>query len=121
MPVFKDLDDLIRNLIKKEEKEIKRIEEEIDKEFERLSRTFQSPLYSFNETESEYDYLIDLPKVDLSTLKVESRSQKLIMACRTKDGREYRLFISLPKDADPASMEVSRAKWLLKVSIKKRK
>lgn len=121
MPVFKDLDELIRNLIKKEEEKIKRIEKEIDKEFERLTRTFQSPLYSFTETENEYDYLIDLPKVDLSTLKVEARYQKLFVACKTKDGREYRLLISLPEDADPATTEVSRAKWLLRVSIKKRR
>jgi len=121
MPVFKDLDELIKNLIKSEEKKFRRIEEDINKEFERLSKTFYSPLYSFTETESEYDYLIDIPKVDLSTLRVESKPQRLLLACKTKDGREYRLVISLPEDADPSSMEVSRAKWLLKVSIKKRK
>jgi len=121
MPVFKDLDELIRNLIKIEEEKFKRIEKEINEEFERVSKSFQSPLYSFTETESEYDYLIDMPKVDLSTLRVESKPQKLLVACKTKDGREYRLLISLPEDADPSSMEVSKAKWLLKVSIKKRK
>jgi len=121
MPVFKDLDELIKNLIKSEEDKLRIIEKDINKEFERLSKSFHSPLYSFTETESEYDYLIDIPKVDLSTLRVESKSQRLLLACKTKDGREYRLVISLPEDADPSSMEVSRAKWLLKVSIKKRK
>lgn len=121
MPVFKDLDELIRNLIKSEEEKFRRIEKEIEEEFERASRIFQSPLYSFNETEDGYEYLIDMPKVDLSTLRVESRPKRLLVACKTKDGREYRLNISLPEDADPATMEVSKAKWLLKISIKKKK
>lgn len=121
MPVVKDLDELIKNILKIEEEKMRRIEKEINKEFERLFADFNSPLYSFTETENEYDYLIDMPKVDLSTLRVESRPQKLLVACKTKDGKEYRLTISLPEDADPSTMEVSKAKWLLKVSIKKRK
>ncbi|BFH74257.1 hypothetical protein SJAV_22010 [Sulfurisphaera javensis] len=117
MPAFRDLDELIKNLIKKEEEKLRRIEEEFEKEF----KGFSSPLYSFRETDESYEYLIDMPKANLSTLKVESRPRKLYIACKTKDGKEYRLNITLPEDADPATMDVSKAKWLLKVTIKKRK
>jgi len=121
MPAFKDLDELIKNLLKQEEEKFRRIQREIEEEIERELRRFSSPLYSVNETDEGYEYLIDVPKADLATLKVESRPRRLSVSCKTKDGKEYRLNLSLPDDADPSTMDVSRVKWLLKVTIKKKK
>ncbi|MDT7875350.1 MAG: CS domain-containing protein [Sulfolobaceae archaeon] len=123
MPVFKDLDDLIRNLIKKEEEAMRKFEEEVEKEFKEMEEMMgiRSPLYSAEETEDQYRFIIDLPKADMQTLKASAVENSLRVECKTKSGKTYYLKVKLPEDVDPSSMEVEKRKWYIIISFKKRK
>ena len=121
MPVFKDLEDLVKQLIERQEEEFRRIEREIRREFEELENfaRVRAPLYTIEEYSDCYKILIDIPKADTSTLKVVSMNDEIKVYCTTKSGETYYLKFKLPSDADPKSVEVNRQKWLIVITVKK--
>ncbi|AHC51647.1 hypothetical protein SUSAZ_06630 [Sulfolobus acidocaldarius SUSAZ] len=122
MPVFKDLEDLINNLIKKEEERLKKIRREIEKEIKEVEESIgfsREPLYTMRELMDEYEYIIDIPKADLQSLKVDVVKDMMRVECMTKSGGRYFLRIRLPPDIDPGTANIRREKWLIIVTLKK--
>lgn len=120
MPAYKDLYDLIKSVIEKEISRVEREFERLEKEIEEETKGIYSPLYSFYESEDSYHYLIDVPNIDMSTIYVKVEKHNLRIRCKDKANREYVLNLRLPKDADENSLKVTRAKWLLRISVKRK-
>ena len=122
MPVFKDLDELIRYLIAKQEEEFDVIEQEIKREFTEVENFIRSasPLYSIEELQDCYKYLLDMPKADTSSLKIVTTGNMLKVYCKTNSGRVYYLKFTIPPDADPNTVEITRHKWLIVITVKKK-
>lgn len=122
MPVFKDLEELIRHLISKQEEELKQIEQEIKREIAEVENFIKSssPLYSVEELQDCYKYVIDMPKADTSSLKITTSENTIRVYCKTKSGNTYYLKFTIPPDADPNSVEVTRHKWLIVITVKKK-
>lgn len=113
---------MVKSMIEKEisrmEKEFRRIESEIKEEIEK----YNVPLYSFYESEDFYYYLIDIPNVDISTIYVKvENNNSLKISCKDKSNKEYVLNVKVPEDADIDSLSVTRVKWLVKITVKRRK
>ncbi|MEM0091563.1 MAG: Hsp20/alpha crystallin family protein [Saccharolobus sp.] len=120
MPAYKDLYDLVKSIVEKEirrvEDEFKKIRQEIEEEVEGAT----SPLYSLYQSDDTYYYLIDIPNLDISTLYVKIEKRNLKVRCKDKMNRDYILNIRLPEDIDENSLNITRAKWLLKIGIKRK-
>ncbi len=121
MPVYKDLYDLIRSIVQKEISKVEKEFERIEKELREELGEFNSPLYTVYENDDYYYYLIDVPNLDLSTVFVKIEKGYLKIKCKDKLNKSYALNIPLPDDADSDTLTLSRAKWLLRISLKRKK
>ncbi|WP_338601618.1 hypothetical protein V6M85_00485 [Sulfolobus tengchongensis] len=121
MPAYKDLYDMIKSMVEKEinriEREFKRIESEIEEEVRRS----YTPLYSLYESGDSYYYLIDIPNIDMSTLYVKVEKNTLRIRGKDKSNKEYYLKIQLPEDANADSLTITRTKWLVKITVQRKK
>ncbi|MCG2887757.1 MAG: Hsp20/alpha crystallin family protein [Sulfolobales archaeon] len=116
MPVFRDLEEMIKLLSKRIEK---RIEEEISSEFRRLFPEYERPLYSIIDHGGWYEIVIDLPLSDPNTLKVSIINNTLYVSAERTQGRTYYVKLSLPTEVDPKSMTVNRVKNFVRIKIEK--
>ncbi|MCQ4342782.1 MAG: Hsp20/alpha crystallin family protein [Sulfolobaceae archaeon] len=119
MPVFRDLEEMIRLLSKRIEEEIRQAEEEINSEFRRLFPEYERPLYSIIDHGRWYEIVIDLPLSDPNTLKVSIINNTLYVSAKSTQGRTYYVKLSLPTEVDPKSMSVNRVKNFIRIKIEK--
>jgi hypothetical protein len=119
MPVFRDLEEMIRLLSKRIEEEIRQAEEEINSEFRRLFPEYERPLYSIIDHGKWYEIVIDLPLSNPNTLKVSIINNTLYVSAESTQGRTYYVKLSLPTEVDPKSMTVNRVKNFVRIKIEK--
>lgn len=118
MPVYKDLYDMIRQIIREEEekinREIERVEEEI-KEF------FEEPLYTSYEERDTIYYIIDVPFINEKTIYIKVEGKKIKLSCTDIRGKKYQLTIPTKYDIENYNINVIRDKGFIKLVLKKKK
>lgn len=120
MPAGKSLNDLIKSIIEEEERKMREIMEEIEAEIEREFRDYEIPLYAVYEEPEEYDYLVDIPYLDLNSISIKRMKNFVIFIFRNKKGKKYLLKIRLPYDADENSISYYVVKSYIKIILKRK-
>ena len=119
MPVYKDLDEMIRHLMKRFEEEAKEIEREVESMFRPSLVGYERPLYSIIDRGSCYEVIIDLPFADTKSLKVSVVENSMHVEAEGS-GKYYRVRLTLPDDVDPKSAEINKVKNFIRIKIKKK-
>ena len=119
MPVFKDLDEMIKNIIKKFEEDIRETEREIERTFSPSVVNYERPLYSIVDHGDCYEVIIDLPFADPKSLNVSVVENVLSLVAEAQ-GKYYRVRLTLPSEVDSKSTEVTRTKNFVRIKIKKK-
>lgn len=119
MPVYKDLYDMIREIIREEEEKINK---EIEKIEEEISKAFEEPLYTFYEDKDAIYYIIDVPFIDERTIYVKFESNKYIkLSCKDIRGKNYRLIIPAKYNFEKYDVSVVRNKGFIKLVLRKKR
>ncbi|MGC9105633.1 MAG: Hsp20/alpha crystallin family protein [Thermoprotei archaeon] len=119
MPVFRDLDEMIRSMMRRMEEEMRQMEREIEQEFRNALANYERPLYSIIDHGGYYEVVIDLPFSDPKTLKVSVVNNVLILSAEGRHNRNYFVKLTLPEDADAKTANVERVKNFVRIKINK--
>jgi len=114
MPVFKDLYEMIRQLMDEEEEEIESTINEAEKEIEGMI-----PLYTRYEEGGSLYYIIDVPFINYSTVYVKIEKNYLDFTCQDKKQRKYTLKIKIPEKYQNYDVKVINYKGFVKIVLSK--
>ncbi len=111
MPVYKDIEEMVNSIIRKEAIRFQRDMEALEKEF------FSTPLLDLYSCESHYDCVLDVPYIDPTSIYMKVEGSSIRLRCKDKMGSIYQTEIPVPEDADLDSIKVERIKWFLRIRI----
>ncbi|BBG23787.1 Hsp20/alpha crystallin family protein [Sulfuracidifex tepidarius] len=111
MPVYKDLNDMMNSIIRREIANFQKEMENLEREF------FSSPLLDMYACEDHYDCIVDVPYVDPTSIYMKVEGNLMKFKCKDKMGNVYQAEINLPEDADSDSIKVERVKWVLRIRM----
>ncbi|ARM76503.1 hypothetical protein [Acidianus manzaensis] len=118
MPAYKDLYDMIKEIIEQEEAKIDKEFEEVREE---ISKEAEEPLYTVYEKEDSIYYIIDVPFINEKTIYVKLENNKYIkVSCKDIHGKCYQLVIPARYNFKNYDVQVIRNRGFIKLILRKK-
>ncbi|AWR97735.1 hypothetical protein DFR86_09380 [Acidianus sulfidivorans JP7] len=117
MPAYKDLHEMIKEMIDREEE---RIDKEIEQIKEEIAKEAEEPLYTFYEKNDAIYYIIDVPFINEKTIYVKVENKYIKLSCKDIHDKNYQLVIPVYANFENYDIQVIRSKGFIKLVLRKK-